>query len=167
MAASRLQKELMELMCTAPDGISAFPHNDDLFQWVGTLQGAPDTVYEGLEFQLLLKFPPNYPYEAPTVTFTTPCFHPNVDSHGTICLDILKENWSAVYTAGQVLLSIQSLLNNPNNASPLNPQAAQLWANKAEFARAVRLAYETRSVAGAGCAVAGPSAAANHAGIAA
>ena len=40
---------------------------------------------------------PGYPYQSPTVKFTTPCFHPNVDSHGNICLDILKEKWSALY----------------------------------------------------------------------
>ena len=38
-----------------------------------------------------------YPYQSPTVKFMTPCFHPNVDTHGNICLDILKENWSAAY----------------------------------------------------------------------
>ena len=42
-------------------------------------------------------FIPGYPYQSPTVKFTTPCFHPNVDSHGNICLDILKEKWSALY----------------------------------------------------------------------
>jgi ubiquitin-protein ligase len=38
-----------------------------------------------------------YPYQSPTVKFATPCFHPNVDTHGNICLDILKEKWSALY----------------------------------------------------------------------
>ena len=41
-------------------------------------------------FKLSLKFPTAYPYEAPQVTFITPCFHPNVDQYGNICLDILK-----------------------------------------------------------------------------
>jgi ubiquitin-conjugating enzyme E2 C len=126
-AAQRLQKELMDLMSSAVEGISAFPDNDNLFHWIGTIQGAPNTAYDGLEFELSLKFSANYPFEPPVVTFNTPCFHPNVDTHGGICLDILKENWSAVYTASQVLLCIQSLLDNPNNASPLNPQAATLW----------------------------------------
>ena len=31
-----------------------------------------------------------YPYSPPVVKFETPCFHPNVDQHGNICLDILK-----------------------------------------------------------------------------
>ena len=45
------------------------------------------------------------------VKFETPCFHPNVDTHGNICLDILKEKWSALYDVRTVLLSIQSLLS--------------------------------------------------------
>ena len=44
-----------------------------------------------------------YPYQSPTVKFTTPCFHPNVDNHGNICLDILKEKWSALYEVGNQL----------------------------------------------------------------
>ena len=49
-----------------------------------------EQVYEGLTFKLSLKFPTSYPYESPQVTFITPCFHPNVDQYGNICLDILK-----------------------------------------------------------------------------
>lgn len=54
-------------------------------------------------------------------------WHPNVDMRGNICLDILKENWSAVYNVQTILLSLQSLLGEPNNKSPLNAQAAQLY----------------------------------------
>ena len=67
-------------------------------------------VYEGLKYHLTLTFPPNYPHEALQVKFETPCFHPNVDTHGNICLDILKEKWSALLDVRTVLLSIQSLL---------------------------------------------------------
>ena len=42
--------------------------------------------------------------------FETPCFHPNVDTYGNICLDILKEKWSAAYSVHSVLVSLQSLL---------------------------------------------------------
>ncbi len=68
----------------------------------------------------------DYPFKAPLVRFETPCFHPNVDQHGNICLDILKEKWSALYTVRTVLLSIQSLLGEPNNDSPLNAFAAKV-----------------------------------------
>lgn len=67
-------------------------------------------VYEGLSYRLSLEFPSSYPYTAPTVKFITTCFHPNVDLHGNICLDILKEKWSASYDVRAILLSIQSLL---------------------------------------------------------
>lgn len=148
-AASRLQKELMELMMSGIEGISAFPDNDNLFQWSGTIQGAANTAYEGLEFQLCMKFPATYPFDAPVITFVTPCFHPNVDGHGNICLDILRENWSAIYTASQILLSLQSLLDNPNNASPLNSHAASLWDNQVEYRRAVLATYESKSATSA------------------
>ena len=68
----------------------------------------------------------DYPFKAPSVRFETACFHPNVDQHGNICLDILKEKWSAAYSVRTVLLSIQSLLGEPNNDSPLNAYAAKV-----------------------------------------
>lgn len=71
-------------------GISAFPENDNLFHWSGTVSGANGTVYEGLTFRITMKFPSNYPYSPPTIKFDTKCFHPNVDQYGNICLDILK-----------------------------------------------------------------------------
>uniref|UniRef100_A0A3Q0SA71 Ubiquitin conjugating enzyme E2 C n=1 Tax=Amphilophus citrinellus TaxID=61819 RepID=A0A3Q0SA71_AMPCI len=87
---------------------------------------APE-VYEGLRYRLSLEFPAGYPYQAPRVKFVTPCFHPNVDDQGFICLDILKDKWSALYDVRSILLSIQSLLGEPNNESPLNTVAAELW----------------------------------------
>jgi ubiquitin-protein ligase len=58
------------------------------------VQGAESTAYEGCTFRLSLKFTSEYPFKAPTVRFETPCFHPNVDTYGNICLDILKDKWS-------------------------------------------------------------------------
>ena len=100
----------MSLMMSSDKGISAFPDGDKLFEWIATVQGPADSVYEGLKYKLRLEFPAGYPYTAPTVRFVTPCFHPNVDQHGNICLDILKEKWSALYEVRTILLSIQSLL---------------------------------------------------------
>jgi ubiquitin-conjugating enzyme E2 C len=140
--ARRLQSELMSLMTKADAGISAFPDGDNIFNWVGTIEGAAGTVYEGLTYKLSLAFPNDYPFKAPTVKFETPCFHPNVDQFGNICLDILKEKWSSVYDVRAVLLSIQSLLGEPNNASPLNAQAAQMWDNQEEYKRTLHKKYK-------------------------
>jgi ubiquitin-conjugating enzyme E2 C len=92
------------------DGVSAFPDGDNLFHWVGTIQGPKGTAYEGFQYRIQMKFPNDYPYTAPTIFFDTPIFHPNVDTNGAICLDILKDKWSAVYNVQTILLSLQSLL---------------------------------------------------------
>ena len=55
---------------------TAFPENDNLFEWIGTIKGSAGTVYEDLSYKLSLKFPSDYPYSAPTIKFSTPCFHP-------------------------------------------------------------------------------------------
>ncbi|GFZ43132.1 E2 ubiquitin-conjugating enzyme [Saitozyma sp. JCM 24511] len=142
-ARLRLRKELMTLMMTPTPGVSAFPESDsNLFKWAGTLTGPDGTtviqVYEGLTYRLNLTFPPEYPYKPPTIKFDTPCYHPNVAMKGgEICLDILQDKWSAVYSVHTVLVSLQSLLGDPNNASPLNVEAAELWADQEAFKKVV------------------------------
>uniref|UniRef100_T1GIF3 UBC core domain-containing protein n=1 Tax=Megaselia scalaris TaxID=36166 RepID=T1GIF3_MEGSC len=89
-----------------------------------------------------LEFASSYPYSAPTVKFITPCFHPNVDLSGAICLDILKDKWSALYDVRTILLSIQSLLAEPNNESPLNSQASIMWPNQIEYKKYLDAFYE-------------------------
>lgn len=142
--------------------VSAFPENENFFRWLGTiigkvhkahplsdleltlllLVGPKDTPYEGQRYRLLLEFPNSYPYSPPVVTFVTKCFHPNIDLNGALCLDILKEKWSALYDVRTILLSIQSLLGEPNNDSPLNSQAASLWVDPAAYKRHLDLFYE-------------------------
>lgn len=144
-AALRLQKELGDLLMSDTDGISAYPENDDLFTWIGSVRGVDGTPYESLTFDVRIKFPDNYPYHPPEVTFLTPCFHPNVDKQGAVCLDVLQDKWSAVYSASSVLLSIQSLLNDPNNSSPLNVAAAEMWRNQVEFRKHVLATFRPES----------------------
>ncbi len=110
--------------------VSAFPDGDNLFSWAAQITGGSGTLYEGLKYKLSFTFPSRYPYIPPTVKFVTSCYHPNVDAHGNICLDILKEKWSALYDVRTILLSIQSLLAEPNNDSPMNIEAAELWTSQ-------------------------------------
>ncbi|XP_006865445.1 PREDICTED: ubiquitin-conjugating enzyme E2 C-like isoform X2 [Chrysochloris asiatica] len=113
----KLQQELMTLMMSGDKVISAFPESDKLFQWVGTILGAAGTVYEDLRYKLSLKFPSGYPYNAPT------------------------DKWSALYDVRTILLSIQSLLGEPNIDSPLNTHAAQLWKNPTVFKKYLQETY--------------------------
>ncbi|XP_050023046.2 ubiquitin-conjugating enzyme E2 C-like [Dermacentor andersoni] len=142
-AAKRLQQELMTLMTSGDKGISAFPESDNLFYWIATIEGPPGTVFENAVYKLRLAFPSDYPYSSPQVLFQTPCFHPNVDCQGNICVDILQHHWSALLDVRTVLLSIQSLLGEPNVASPLNSYAASIWGDKEEYQRA-RQVFETK-----------------------
>lgn len=132
-------------MMSADKSVSAFPESDNLFQWIGTITGPKDTVYESLTYKLHLEFPSSYPYSAPSVKFVSAVFHPNVDTKGHICLDILKDNWSALYDVRTILLSIQSLLGEPNNKSPLNPLAAELWKNQKVYKKHVLDAYNGKT----------------------
>eukprot|EP00283_Hemiselmis_rufescens_P021976 CAMPEP_0173443322 /NCGR_PEP_ID=MMETSP1357-20121228/29444_1 /TAXON_ID=77926 /ORGANISM="Hemiselmis rufescens, Strain PCC563" /LENGTH=143 /DNA_ID=CAMNT_0014409187 /DNA_START=1 /DNA_END=432 /DNA_ORIENTATION=- len=119
------------------DGISAFPDADNILQWAATITGTKETPFEGLSYQLALTFPADYPCSPPAIKFLTPCFHPNVDVHGNICLDILQDKWSAVYDVRATLMSLRSLLGEPNNESPLNAHAAAIWGKTDEFRKNV------------------------------
>ncbi|KAH9371645.1 hypothetical protein HPB48_000501 [Haemaphysalis longicornis] len=141
-AAKRLRQELLALMTCGDAMISAFPEDRDIFDWVATIHGPAGTAYENLVYRLRMKFPPNYPCTGPVVQFETPCFHPNVDDLGNICLDILKDQWTALLDVRTVLLSIQSLLAEPNVASPLNAYAAEIWTNQELYKKAVLEKYE-------------------------
>ncbi|OUZ99408.1 Ubiquitin-conjugating enzyme [Macleaya cordata] len=141
----RLQSELMSLMMSGDPGITAFPEEDNIFCWKGTICGSKETVFEGTEYKLSLQFPTDYPFKSPKVKFETMCFHPNVDVYGNICLDILQDKWSSAYDVRTILLSIQSLLGEPNTSSPLNTQAASLWSNQEEYRKMVIKTYKPAS----------------------
>jgi ubiquitin-conjugating enzyme E2 A len=93
----------------------------------------------GGTFKLVLEFSEDYPNKAPQVRFLTKMFHPNIYNDGQICLDILQNQWSPIYDISAILTSIQSLLCDPNPASPANSEASRLYnENRREYNRRVR-----------------------------
>lgn len=129
MALKRINKELNDLGNDPPSSCSAGPNGDNMFQWQATIMGPNDSPYAGGVFFLTINFPTDYPFKPPKVAFTTKIYHPNINSNGSICLDILKDQWSPALTISKVLLSICSLLTDPNPDDPLVPDIAHLYKN--------------------------------------
>ncbi|XP_030445178.2 ubiquitin-conjugating enzyme E2-17 kDa-like [Syzygium oleosum] len=127
MASKRINKELKDLQKDPPVSCSAGPVADDMFHWQATIMGPTDSPFAGGVFLVSIHFPPDYPFKPPKVSFRTKVFHPNINSNGSICLDILKEQWSPALTISKVLLSICSLLTDPNPDDPLVPEIAHMY----------------------------------------
>lgn len=129
----------MDLGRDPPSNCSAGPVGDDMFTWQATIMGPGESPYQGGVFFLQIKFPTDYPFKPPRIQFNTKIYHPNINSNGGICLDILKDQWSPALTISKVLLSICSLLTDPNPNDPLVPEIAQLYkTNKAEYEKTAR-----------------------------
>jgi len=147
MTSRRINSELKELISTPPSNCSAGPINDDIYQWQATIMGPEGSPYHGGVFYLKIVFPKDYPFKPPKIEFLTKIYHCNVNSSGGICLDILKEQWSPALTVSKVLLSICSLMDDPNPDDPLVPDIADLLkSNKTkhdENARIYTLRYAT------------------------
>ena len=125
----RIQKELEDIRKDPPANCSAGLQEgkDDIFMWQATIMGPEDSPYHGGVFYLNIFFPSDYPFKAPKVSFQTKIYHPNINRNGSICLDILKDQWSPALTVSKVLLSICSLLTDPNPDDPLVPAIATLY----------------------------------------
>ena len=91
--------------------------------------GPEGSPYHGGIFFLNIEFPADYPFKPPRLVFETPIYHCNINSNGSICLDILKDQWSPALTISKVLLSICSLMDDPNPNDPLVPSIADLLRN--------------------------------------
>jgi ubiquitin-protein ligase len=68
------------------------------FHWQATIMGPGESPYSGGVFFLAIHFPTDYPFKPPKVNFTTRIYHPNINSNGSICLDILRDQWSPALT---------------------------------------------------------------------
>lgn len=128
MSAKRIARELNEMRTNDTGNCSAGPVNEDnLYKWAGSIIGPDGSPYAGGVFWLEIDFPVDYPFKPPRVVFTTKIFHPNINTQGGICLDILKDQWSPALSIGKVLLSISSLLTDPNPKDPLVPDIAHMY----------------------------------------
>jgi ubiquitin-conjugating enzyme E2 D/E len=134
MALNRITKEIKELKLENVMNCSAGPSGRDPYQWDAVIIGPEGSPYDGGVFTLHIQFPVEYPFKPPHIQFKTKIFHPNINASGMICLDILKTQWSPALTITKVLLSISSLLTDPNPSDPYVPEIAKLYlSNRAEY----------------------------------
>ena len=123
----RIQAELNDISQNPICNFSAVVINNDIYNWEAKIAGPEGSPYEGGVFHLKINFPCNYPFNPPKITFITKIYHCNIGVEGDICLDILKEQWSPALTISKVLLSISSLLDDPNPEDPLNLDVGILY----------------------------------------
>ncbi|XP_020579984.1 ubiquitin-conjugating enzyme E2 5A-like [Phalaenopsis equestris] len=123
MAERRIQKDLKDLATSGSYVIEPV----GIFRWRARIEGPADSPYAGGFFALSISFPTRYPFKPPQITFNTKVFHPNIDGRGRICLDILEDQWSPAINISKILLSISSLLTDPNPDNPLEPEIAHVY----------------------------------------
>lgn len=133
-ALRRLTKELRDIIKDPLEGVETKPITEEnIYIWEATVKGPDETPYEHGIFRLRIHFPNEYPYRPPKVKFETKIFHPNISPTGDICLDILRDRWSPALTITRVLLSILSILSDPNPNDPLVPDVAIMYKNNKEL----------------------------------
>lgn len=123
----RLNADLKEMLENPPANCSAGPIGDNIYEWQATILGPRDSAYQNGVFYLNIIFSEEYPFKPPKIKFITKIYHCNINSRGSICLDILKNEWSPALTISKVLLSICSLMTDPNPNDPLVTEIADLY----------------------------------------
>lgn len=158
IAVRRLQQEFRELNDSEDSSFSVGLNHDNWFNWSVSFSGPQDTLYEGGYFVANMLFPPDYPNSPPTMIFRTEMWHPNstlyaVFPDGRVCISILHapgidefnslesadERWRPILGVEAILISVISMLNDPNLDSPANVDAAiQFKRDREGFNRRVR-----------------------------
>ncbi|KAF6000489.1 hypothetical protein CCYA_CCYA19G4740 [Cyanidiococcus yangmingshanensis] len=137
----RLQREWEILQRQPPPFVHAWPRSADVLDQVeAIIEGAPDTPYAGGRFRVQVTVPARYPFEPPLVRFLTPIYHPNIDSAGRVCLDLLQMppqgSWRPSANLIAVLAALQQLLVEPNPDDALEADIARVFrSNREAFER--------------------------------
>ncbi|PIA13164.1 hypothetical protein COEREDRAFT_83682 [Coemansia reversa NRRL 1564] len=130
-----LQKELSELVELKDTKIIP---TESILKF-NMLYRPSEGYYKGGEFEFKFVIGTNFPHEPPKVLCTNHIYHPNIDTAGNICLNILREDWKPVLNIQAVIFGIRMLFQEPNPEDPLNKDAAkQMVNNPQEFARIVK-----------------------------
>lgn len=114
---------------------------EDIFKWTVFIIAPDDSPYEKGLFRALIRFPDTYPMDPPSVQFQSEIFHPNIYRDGKVCMSTLQNpapahlqansdplmNWRPVLGIEQVIVSLVSMLADPNCDDPANREIAELF----------------------------------------
>ncbi|WVN88752.1 uncharacterized protein L203_103965 [Cryptococcus depauperatus CBS 7841] len=125
MATKRIKKEIADLAKEDLGSIYLAPEETNILHWKARIPGPVGSPYEGGIFDVSINVPNDYPFSPPHLQFQTKVYHCNVSSNGAICLDLLKTAWSPALSLYKVILSLSSLLTDPNPSDPLVPSIAK------------------------------------------
>jgi len=121
MAQKRILKELKDNAHSDSDHAILRLVGGNLFHMHAIIEGPQESIYQEGVFHLNLVFPADYPFKPPRVNFITKVYHPNIyKNNGAVCMDILRDAWCPALTTSRILLSIRSLLADPNFDEPLD-----------------------------------------------
>ena len=126
-AIRRIKGELTKITKNLPSNCTAYLSGEDIYNWQATITGPSDTPYAGGVFYLNIHIPIDYPFKPPKINFENKIYHCNINSEGGISLDILQDQWSPSFIMSSLLVSITSLLSDPNPDNPIVPEIARIY----------------------------------------
>ncbi|CAL6420960.1 unnamed protein product [Bathycoccus prasinos] len=136
----RLAKDLAELKLEKGMSIK-FPNGKNDLMYFQIEIKPSENYWQGGRFTFTFKIPDSYPHEPPKVLCDQIVYHPNLDTKGNICLNVLREDWSPVQTVTSVIFGLLFLFIDPNASDPLNSEAAKdLMQSTSNFKSNVRKA---------------------------
>lgn len=139
MAFIRLNNEYNKILSNPNYLYTIEPNENNFLEWKFLLIGPPDTIFDGGIFKGTIKFPKEYPNRPPEVRFVDGFKHPNIYNNGKVCISILHEGedqfgyedsaerWNPSHSVDSIMISIISMLPDPNLESPANIDVGVLW----------------------------------------
>lgn len=141
ISLKRLQTEYKQYLKNPNYFYSIKPNENNFYIWDILLIGPPDSLFEGGIFKCQFIFPKEYPTKPPEFKFISNFPHPNIYTDGKVCISILhegkdqygyesdSERWTPSHSVDSILMSIITMLPNPNFESPANIDISLLWKN--------------------------------------
>jgi len=139
MALKRLNIEYKQYLKDPSSYYSININENNMLNWKVLIFGPSETIYESGVYECEFNFSRDYPNKPPEFKFITNIPHPNIYPDGKVCISILhdgvdefnyediSERWNPSHSVNSIIMSVISMLSNPNLESPANVDIAVLY----------------------------------------